>query len=48
MQLIQEWLQSVNQPVVDEVCDKINQLLETISDNSNFDQHNVNKFYLKF
>jgi hypothetical protein len=34
--------------VVDEVCDKINELLETISDNSNFDQHNVNKFYLKF
>lgn len=38
MQLIQEWLQSVNQPVVDEVCNNINQLLEIISDNGNFDE----------
>jgi hypothetical protein len=36
--LLNEWLQFVNQPVVHEVCCSIKTLLETISDNGNFDE----------
>ena len=34
--LMEEWLGAVNQPVVDSICEAVNDLLEDVSDHGNF------------
>lgn len=44
--LIEDWLQAVNQPAVDDITDKIKEILDLISDGGNFDKEQCIKILI--
>lgn len=44
--LVNDWLYAVNQPVVEDVKNKIGELLEIISDNNNFTEEQCNRILM--